>query len=264
MSTIASTLPPAFLRQEVRTLWRTRRVKVIGVTVLYALLAFPIAMKRPPQSMVELASEWFGGSQGQFTLFMFAYLDLSMNKVAMFAGVILAGGIIADERARGELPLLWSKPVSRPQYFLVRLAGAVLLFGTIYAVATLIGAVYYPSQVAGFDAVTYLGMATVHMFAATYAVTFAGTMGVLLGRKIPAMLVSLLVLGTGVGLAFMSFYAPEFAAVAWLNPFYHGISLIGSMDSFGPVDLVRPIAALLAFHVVTAAVGAWKVSREAQ
>ncbi|MEV4896555.1 hypothetical protein AB0K48_45065 [Nonomuraea sp. NPDC055795] len=249
-----------FLLQEVRTLLRTRRTKIIAAVICYALLAFPIAMQRPPQSMVDLATTWFDGN-GTFTLFMFAYLDLNMNKVAMFAGIILAGGIIADERARGELPLLWSKPVTRARYFLVRLTGAVLLFALIYATVTLIGTVYYPSQVAGFEPLTYLGMATVHLFAASYAVTLAGTMGVLLGRKIPAMLISLLLLGTFVGIAFLPFYTGS-AWLGWLNPFYYGVSLIGQMNTFTPADMLTPIAALLAFHLATAALGAWKVSRQ--
>ncbi|MFI7136001.1 ABC transporter permease [Nonomuraea sp. NPDC050153] len=251
-----------FLRQEVRALLRTRRAKIIAAVICYALLAFPIAMKQPPQSMVDLATTWFDGD-GSFTLFMFAYLDLNMNKVAMFAGIILAGGIIADERARGELPLLWSKPVTRARYFLVRLTGAVLLFALIYATVTLIGTLYYPSQVAGFDPLIYLGMATVHLFAACYAVTLAGTMGVLLGRKIPAMLISLLLLGTFVGIAFLPFYTDS-AWLGWLNPFYHGVSLIGQMHTFTLADMLTPIAALLAFHLATAALGAWKVSREEQ
>ncbi|SDH57042.1 hypothetical protein SAMN05421505_11851 [Sinosporangium album] len=252
----------AFLRQEVRTLLRTRRTKIIAVVICYALLVFPIAMKRPPQSMVDLAGEWFDGD-GSFTLFMFAYLDLSMNKVSMFAGIILVGGIVADERARGELPLLWSKPITRSRYFLVRLTGAVGVFAGIYITATLIGTVYYPSQVSGFDPAIYLGMATVHLFAAGYAVTLAGTMGVLLGRKIPAMLVSLLLLGTFVGVAFLPFYTDS-PWLGWLNPFYHGVSLIGQMTTFTPADMLAPIAALLAFHIATAALGAWKVSREEQ
>jgi ABC-2 type transport system permease protein len=251
-----------FLGQEVRTLVRTRRAKIIAVVICYALLAFPIAMKRPPQSMVELATTWFDGD-GTFTLFMFAYLDLNMNKVAMFAGIILAGGIIADERARGELPLFWSKPVTRSRYFLVRLTGAVLLFALIYAIATLIGTLYYPSQVDGFDPAVYVGMATVHLFAAAYAVTLAGTMGVLLGRKIPAMLVSLLLLSAFVGIAFLPFYTDS-PWLGWLNPFYHGVSLIAQMNTFTPLDMLAPIAALLVFHIATAALGAWKVSREEQ
>lgn len=250
----------AFLGQEVRTLLRARRVKVIAVVVLYALLAFPVAMKRPPQSVVDLATDWFDGD-GPFTLFMFAYLDLNMNKVAAFAGVILAGGIIADERARGELPLLWSKPVTRTRYFLVRLTGALALFALIYTTATLIGVLYYPTQVGGFDPAVYLGMATVHLFAAGYAVTLAGTMGVLLGRKIPAMLISLLTLSAFVGMAFLPFYTGS-PWLGWFNPFYHGVSLIGRMTTFTPVDMLGPIAVLLVFHVATAALGAWKVSRE--
>lgn len=251
-----------FLRQEVRTLLRTRRAKIIAAVICYALLAFPIAMKRPPQSMVELAARWFDGD-GSFTLFMFAYLDLNMNKVAMFAGIILAGGIIADERARGELPLLWSKPITRSRYFLVRLSGAIGVFAAIYATATLIGTFYYPSQVSGFDPLIYLGMAAVHLFAASYAVTLAGTMGVLLGRKIPAMLISLLLLSTFVGIAFLPFYTDS-PWLGWLNPFYHGVSLIGQMTTFTLADMLKPIAALLAFHTATAALGAWKVSREEQ
>src|SRR5437867_291254 len=46
------------------------------------------------------------------------------------------------------------------------------------------------------------------------------------------MLVSVAVLGTLVGVAFLGFYYPDFRAWSNLNPFFHGIVLIGSIDNY--------------------------------
>lgn len=36
------------------------------------------------------------------------------------------------------------------------------------------------------------------------------------------------------------------------------------MNTFTPADMLPPIAALITFHLATAALGAWKISREEQ
>jgi hypothetical protein len=41
-----------------------------------------------------------------------------------------------------------------------------------------------------------------------------------------------------------------------LNPFYHDVVLIGSIDTLGLADVLRPLLWLIGFNVVTAMVGA--------
>jgi hypothetical protein len=49
--------------------------------------------------------------------------------------------------------------------------------------------------------------------------------------------------------------------VSQLNPFFHGVVLIGSIDAYGPLDLLRPIAILVIFNLVFVALGRWLAIR---
>lgn len=145
LGSVQSPLPFRFLSHEMRALVHARRTKVVLGFVAWAVIAFPFTMHRPPASLVHLAAQWFGERDAGLKLFLFAYTDLAMNKLAVFSGVVLAGGIVGDERARGELPLFPSKPASRTRDFLVKFLAAVLVFVGMYALVRLVGAIYYPT-----------------------------------------------------------------------------------------------------------------------
>ncbi len=75
-----------------------------------------------------------------------------------------------------------------------------------------------------------MALSTVHLFAALFAVTFSATIATVFRSKLTGMLVSVSVLGTLVGIAFLGFYYPAYWTISHLNPFFNGIVLIGSVE----------------------------------
>ena len=80
-------------------------------------------------------------------------------------------------------------------------------------------------------------------------------MAVFFKRKLTGMLVSVAVLGTLVGVAFLGFYYPAYRTVSYFNPFFDGIVLIGSIDDYGAADLLFPILPLVAFNLAAVMIG---------
>ena len=204
---------------------------------------------------------WLGPLAANEKLVLFIWVDAAMNKLAVILGPVLAGGIIAEERARGTLDLLAAKPISARDYFTIKLAAAAAAFATFYIATAVAALATFPWRVARFDATAFVALSAVHLFAGLFAVTFSATMAVFFERKLTGMLVSVAVLGTLVGLAFLGFYYPAFRAWSNLNPFFHGIVLIGSIDDYGIGDVLVPIVWLLGFNIVVASIGRRRATR---
>ncbi len=251
---------PALLRQEVRALLRARRTRLAAGIVLYAVLGAPFLLAKPPQHVAEAAATWFSGDPA-FALFLFIWTDLALNKMAAILGVVLAGGIVREDQARGLLPLLWAKPIGKAQYYLVKLAAAAIVFTLLLGGAALLGLALFPWQVAGFRAAPFLLVSLVHLVGALFAVSLSGLVALLVPRRLTAMLTSLVLLMLLVGTAFLGFYVPAWAGWAALNPFYQAVWLLGQLDVLSLAVAARPLAILLLVHAVTVALGALAVRR---
>jgi hypothetical protein len=212
-------------------------------------------MQKPQPDLVQAVETWLGAEAIPSKLVLLIWVDGAMNKLAFILGPVLAGGIIVEERARGLLDLLASKPIRAADYFTVKLAAAGAAFATFYAAGVLGAVPIFTWCVPGFDAGDFLALSAVHLFAGLFAVAFSGTMAVVIGRKLPGMLVSMMVLGTLVGFAFLGFIYPAYRGVSYLNPFFHGIVLIGSIDDYGAWDVLQPIGVLILFILAVAWVG---------
>jgi ABC-type transport system involved in multi-copper enzyme maturation permease subunit len=249
----ASLLP--FLAQEYLRIMRGRVALVIWAMMLWALVAVPFIMARPQPELVAAVASWLGAANVEGKLVLFMWVDASMNKFAVVLGPALAGGIIVDERARGGFDLLAAKPIAGGDYFTVKLAAAGAAMATFYAAGIAGALATFPWRVETFAAGDFAALSAVHLFAALFAVAFAGLMAVVFRRKLAGMLASVAVLGTLVGLAFLGFIYPDFYSVSHLNPFFVGIRLIGSVDRYGAWDVALPILILIAFCVATAWIG---------
>jgi ABC-2 type transport system permease protein len=249
-----TSLWPFFVQEYLRVM-RSRTAKLSAAMMLYAVVTMPLLMARPPEEMVRGISTWLGAEDVHRKLFFFIWIDGAMNKFAVIMGTVLAGGIIADERARGTLDLLAAKPVRGVDYFLVKLAASAATLGTLYAGGVLLGLLTFPLRVAGFDARGFLALSAVHFFAVIFAATLAGTMAVHFKSKLTGMLVSVMVLFTLVGTAFLGFYWPAARAASHVNPYFHGVALIAAIDRFGVADIAIPIAWLIAFNLAVGALG---------
>jgi ABC-2 type transport system permease protein len=244
-----------FFREEFFRVLKSRQAALVIAAVIYSTAALPFLLARPHEEVLIGLRSWFGESSLDLRLFLFVWFDLVMNKVCILIGVALAAGIMTDERSKGMLDIFLSKPISTRRYFLVKMAAAAVVI-VIYLAAAVAGVIRFSYAVKSFDAGIFLLLTSVHMLVAVYAVVFAGTMAVFFRHKLTAMLATIMILSVFVGCAFLVFFDPRFRTPSLLNPFYHAVVLIGSIDSVGLTDTIRPILWLTGFNVVTAMIGA--------
>jgi ABC-2 type transport system permease protein len=244
-----------FFREEFFRLLRARQALLLGAVLLYAVLALPFLLARPPEEVVTGLRTWFGGNRIELKLFLFIWFDLTMNKLCALAGALLAAGIVTEERSRGTLDLLLAKPITPRRYFAVKLGAAAAVFVALYALTVLVGVVRFSLGVPGFDVGVFLLLSSVHLLAGLFGVLLAGTLAQYFRHKLTATLVTVVVLTLLVGAAFLGFYAPQWRAVCLLNPFFHGVMLVGAADSVRAVDAVAPVLWLLGFNALVVAVG---------
>ena len=238
-----------FFAQEYLRIMRSRLALIIWAVLLYTLAAVPFIMAKPPPELLHFIGSWLGTEAAHAKLLLFMWVDASMNKLAVILGPALAGGIIVEERSRGSLDLLAAKPIGAGDYFTVKLAAAAAALATFYVAACVGAALTFPWRVDGFDVSDFAALSFVHLFAALFAVTFAGAMATFFSRKLTGMLVSVAVLGTLAGSAFLGFYYPAYRTVSYLNPFFDGIVLIGSINQFGIFEVLAPVGVLLGFNL---------------
>lgn len=242
-------------REELVRIVRGRTMKLLVPVMLYAVAATAFLMQRPPPEMMRAVERWFGASHAPLKLLLFIWTDTAMNKLAVVFGIVLAGGIIVDERTRGSWDVIASKPIDAGDYFTVRVLAAGAAFALVYTSAVLLGIAIFGAQVPGFAIAPFVTLSLVHVFAALFAVFFAGLMAVSFARKLTGMLASLGVLFALVGLAFIGFYWPALAPLGYLNPFSHGVALVAEVGDIEPAEVLGRIAALIAFDAAIVAAG---------
>jgi ABC-2 type transport system permease protein len=244
---VQSRVAVGFFREEFFRALKSRQAALIIAAMIYSMIAMPFLLAKPHEELLTAIQSWFGESQLDLRFFLFVWFDLVMNKITVLCGAVFAAGIITDERSKGILDIFLSKPVTPRRYFLMKLAAAAAVVVVIYILAVLVGVVRFSQSVKGFDVRIFLLLASVHILVAVYAVVFAGTMAVFFRHKLSAMLTTILVLSILVGMAFLGFYDPRFQTASLLNPFYHAVVLIGSIDGIGLTDVVRPVLWLVGF-----------------
>jgi ABC-type transport system involved in multi-copper enzyme maturation permease subunit len=247
-----------FFVQDYVRIMRGRVALLLWALIFYTLVLVPFIMSGPQQEFVRSLASWLGGEEIGRKLILFVWVDATMNKLAIIVGPVLAGGIIVDEKARGTYDLFLSKPIGAGDYFIVKLAASCAALVTFYLGAVAGALLTFPWRVAGFDAGDFLALSAVHLFAALFSATFAGLVAVISGNRLAGTLVSIVILGLLVGFAFLGFYYPEFRTWSYLNPFFNGIVLIGSLDHYGWIDIVRPILVLVGFNVIVTVIGRWQ------
>ncbi|MEM1009882.1 MAG: hypothetical protein AAGJ35_12870, partial [Myxococcota bacterium] len=138
-----SLFPWHMLQQEIQRVLRSRLIKIILGFMLYALIGVPFITQKPPDYVVKNVSVFFGKSAFSLTLFLFVWIDLALNKLAVFCGIVLAGGIFSDQRARKTLDLFLSKPIQPHTFFQVKVLAACIVFALLYLTCTVVGVVYF-------------------------------------------------------------------------------------------------------------------------
>jgi ABC-2 type transport system permease protein len=249
-----------FLWLDMRATLGERKTMLAAGMMVYAVITMPLVIAKPPPHVLSALETWFGTSD-PFMLFLFIWTDLAMNKAIAVLGVVLAGSLVLRERETGVLQVLLSKPVSPMAYYLARVLSACGVMALLYVGANVAVAPLIARNMPGFRAGVFFASMSVHLFAALFAVCFSALMAVLIQRRALAMLVSLLVLFTFVGMAFVGFYNPAWRGISLVNPITQGISVLGHVDELRPRHLLEPIAILSGINAVVLALGALRVRK---
>ena len=253
-STAATTLWPFFVQEFLRIM-RGRLARLILALIIYSLIMVPFIMEKPPAELLHALASWLGPSEIQTKFILFAWIDASMNKFAVILGPVLAGGIIVDERSRGILDVLMAKPIRAVDYFTIKLAASSAAFASFYLFGGVGALCTFPWRLKGFVVSDFLALSAVHFFAAIFAATFAGTIALFFRRKLTGLLVSIAILGILVGFSPLGFINPVYLTISYLNPFFHGISIIAKIQDYSAWDIIQPIIVLIVFNLFVLAIG---------
>jgi ABC-2 type transport system permease protein len=234
---------------------RGRLARLIVALIIYSLIIAPFIMEKPPAELLHALASWLGPNEIQTKFILFAWIDASMNKFAVILGPVLAGGIIVDERSRGILDVLIAKPIRAVDYFTVKLAASSAAFASFYLFGCVGALCTFPWRLKGFVVSDFLALSAVHFFAAIFAATFAGTIALFFRRKLTGLLVSIVILGTLVGFSWVGFINPAYLTISYLNPFFHGISVIAKIQNYGAWDIIQPIVVLIVCNLLVLAIG---------
>ncbi|UQA57978.1 hypothetical protein [Polyangium aurulentum] len=239
---------------------RERKTWLCAGILLYALLAIPLILARPPAHVRDAITTWFGDDR-PFMVFMFVWIDLTMNKAIAFLPVVLASGLVLRERDTGILPLLASKPMSLPRYFALRAMSACAVMATLHMGTQILGLAYFNARVPGFQSGAFLAAMSLHLFAAIFATSLSAAIAGWVKHRGASSLIGLFVLSTLAGLALVGFYQPAWRGVTLANPITLGALALGDLDNIGPALLVPPMIALLLLSAAAIAIGAAGVRR---
>lgn len=245
---------------DVRAGLRERKIWFGVAAYAYAVLTVPLLLTAPPEHVSAAISAFFG-DQDPFTLFMYVWTDLAMNKVAAMIGIVLAAGVVLRERDTKVLPIIAAKPISMARYFVLRATSACAITAGLYLITQAVAALYFSVKVEGFKIGAFVAAGLLHVWAAVFAAALSATLVVLVGRRGPGLLLALIVVMMLVGMAFLGFYNPAWRGVALLNPFALGVEAVGRLGELGPGVLLPPMLGLVAINAATIGVGALAVRR---
>lgn len=247
-----------FLWLDMQATLRERKTLLAAGLMGLTLMATPSLISRPPPHILSALGQWFGSSD-PFTLFLYLWTDLAMNKLIVYLGVVLAGGLLVRERETGVLAVLLSKPMSPATYYVVRVMSACAVMAVLYVGAHVLAAPFLARSVQGFRVSAFFASMAVHLLAALFCVCFSALMAVCIPRRSLSSLVSLLVLVSLVGTSLIGFYNPAWKQAAFFIPFSHGVVVLGHLGNLQPGPVLVSVAVLLGFNAVLVALGAARV-----
>lgn len=132
----------AFLRKEMREIFRTWRIWVLPGIVLFFALSGPPLAKVTPQLLDSLMSEQQPGVVIQLPdpTYVDAYLQWTKNlsQLVLFAVIIMFGGAISSEKRSGTAILVLTKPLSRTAFVVSKALSQIVLLVVTVVVGALL------------------------------------------------------------------------------------------------------------------------------
>ncbi|NTW28072.1 MAG: ABC transporter permease subunit [Coriobacteriia bacterium] len=129
-----------FARKEAREILRTWRIWVLPGIMLFFALSGPVLARFTPEIVGSLAGDQLGG----FVIPPPTYFDAygqwikNLSQIALFALIIIYGGIVSSESKSGTAVLVLTKPVSRSAFVIAKAAVHSAFLSVLLVVGTLL------------------------------------------------------------------------------------------------------------------------------
>ena len=111
-----------FARKEAQEIVRTWRIWVLPSILLFFALTGPVLARYTPEIVGALAADQLGGLQIPTPTYLDAYVQWvkNLSQIALFAVIIIYGGLVSGELKSGTATLVLTKPVSRRMFVVVK------------------------------------------------------------------------------------------------------------------------------------------------
>jgi ABC-2 type transport system permease protein len=130
----------ALARKEVKEILRTWRIWVLPGILLFFALTGPALARYTPEIVGALAKDQLGGFQIPTPTYLDAYMQWvkNLSQIALFALIIIYGGLVSGESKSGTAILVLTKPVSRRSFVVVKAAVQAVFFASLLLAGTLL------------------------------------------------------------------------------------------------------------------------------
>ena len=129
-----------FARKEAMEILRTWRIWVLPGILLFFALTGPLLARFTPEIVGALAADQLGGFQIPTPTYLDAYAQWvkNLSQIALFALIIIYGGLVSADSRSGTAVLVLTKPVSRRAFVVVKAAVHAVFFAVVLVVGTLL------------------------------------------------------------------------------------------------------------------------------
>jgi ABC-2 type transport system permease protein len=114
----------AFVRKEATEIWRTWRIWVLPGILLFFALTGPVMAKFTPQIVASVGGGQLAGLMKSLPkptyLESYGQWAKNLTQIAVFAIIIIYGGLVSGERKSGTAILVLTKPVSRVAFVVAK------------------------------------------------------------------------------------------------------------------------------------------------
>lgn len=129
-----------FALKETREILRTWRIWVLPGILLFFALTGPLLARYTPQIIETFAANELGGFEIPTPTYLDAYMQWvkNLSQLALFALIIIDGGLVSAESRSGTAILVLTKPVSRTAFVVVKTVVHAAFLAVLLVIGTLI------------------------------------------------------------------------------------------------------------------------------
>lgn len=239
-----------FARKEAQEIWRTwRRWVLPGILIFFAVTGPPLA-RYTPQIVHAFAGDQLGNIEIPTPTYLDAYGQWAQNltQIALFALIIIYGGLVSAERRSGTAILVLTKPVSRSAFVVVKSVVNAGFVAVLLVVGTLLTWALTAAMFGAAPGAALWTAALVWLVLAIQFVAIMTVLSVLIGSAAGAA-------GAGLGVYVLVSIAAIWQPVADYTPAGLASKVVGAAAGQDPAVL-WPVVTSLALSVGLVALAA--------